>query len=118
MPAALSAARAATTSAAFRAGLASIEQGIDRGDGIAASFAASGILPEVAGELVRIGEETGDLGAMLLKASDILRREFEATSTALIGLVTPISIILLGLLIGVVAVAVLGAVMEAYDFAG
>ncbi len=55
---------------------------------------------------------------MLLKAGDILRREFEATSAELIALVTPISVVLLGLLIGAVAVAILGTVMEVYDVAG
>ena len=37
--------------------------------------------------------------------------------TELIALVTPVSIVLLGLLIGLVAYALLGTVMEVYDFA-
>jgi general secretion pathway protein F len=117
LPAALVATRAAMTSEAFRAGLLLTEQGIERGDGIATAFAASLVLPEVAGELVHIGEETGDLAAMLLKAGEILRQEFEATSVELIAIVTPVSIVLLGLLIGAVAAAILGTVMEVYDFA-
>jgi general secretion pathway protein F len=117
LPAALAATRAAMTSEAFRAGLALTEQGIERGDGVATAFAASGILPEMAGELVRIGTETGDLASMLLRAGDILRQEFDATSVELIAIVTPISIVLLGLLIGTVAVAILGTVMEVYDLA-
>ena len=72
---------------------------------------------ELALELVRVGEETGDLATMLLKASDILRRDIEAATTELIGLVTPVSVVLLGLLIGVIAYALLGTVMEVYDFA-
>lgn len=118
LPAAIAATRAAMTSEAFRAGLALTERGIARGDGLAAALGASALLPEVAGELVRIGEETGDLASMLLKAGEVLRREFEATSTALIALVTPISIILLGLLIGAIAVALLGTIMQVYDVAG
>jgi general secretion pathway protein F len=118
LPAAVAATRAAMTNEAFRTGLEAAERGIERGDGVAASLAAGGMLPEMAGELVRIGEETGDLAAMLLKAGDILRREFEASSAELIALVTPISVVLLGLLIGAVAVAILGTVMEVYDVAG
>jgi general secretion pathway protein F len=118
LPAAVAATRAAMTNEAFRTGLETAEHGIERGDGVAFSLSAGGMLPEMAGELVRIGEETGDLAAMLLKAGDILRREFEATSAELIALVTPISVVLLGLLIGAVAVAILGTVMEVYDVAG
>jgi len=118
LPLALAATRAAMSNEAFRSGLEAAERGIERGDGVAASLAAGGMLPDMAGELVRIGEETGDLAAMLLKAGDILRREFEATSAELIALVTPISVVLLGLLIGAVAVAILGTVLEVYDVAG
>jgi type II secretory pathway component PulF len=106
------------TSEAFRAGLALTEQGVARGDGVAAALAASGVLPAVAGELARVGEETGELAPMLLNAGEVLRREFEAMSRELIGLVTPISILLLGLLIGAVAAAILGTVMQVYDIAG
>jgi type II secretory pathway component PulF len=75
------------------------------------------LLPETALELVRVGEETGDLATMLAKAGGMLRQEIEAATTELIGLVTPISIVLLGLLIGLIAYALLGTVMEVYDFA-
>ena len=42
-------------------------------------------MPALALELVRVGEETGDLAPMLLKASDMLRKEIEATATEWIG---------------------------------
>jgi general secretion pathway protein F len=115
--AAIGVTRDAMTSEAFRAGLALTERGIERGDGIAAALEASGTLPGLAAELVRTGEETGDVAPMLLKAGDLLGREFEATSRELIGIVTPISIVLLGMLIGAVAAAVLSTVMEVNDLA-
>lgn len=117
LPAALAATRAALGNAALRAGLAAAEQGVERGDRLAAALGANGLLPEMALELVRVGEETGDLAPMLLRAGDILRSEFEATSARLIGLVTPLSMIALGLLIGAVALALFGTVMDVYDIA-
>jgi general secretion pathway protein F len=105
------------TNAAYRNGLAAAQRAVERGDRLSAALAAANLLPELALELVRVGEETGDLAAMLLKASDILRRDLEATTTELIALVTPVSIVLLGLLIGGIAYALLGTVMEVYDFA-
>jgi general secretion pathway protein F len=117
LPEAVAAAAAAATNAAYRAGLATARQAIERGDLLTTALAASALLPELAVELVRVGEETGDLATMLLKASDILARETEATTSELIALVTPVSIVLLGLLIGAVAYALLGTVLEVYDFA-
>jgi len=115
VPDAAAAAGAAMTRQSFRDGLAAAQQRIERGDSVAATLGESGLLPDIAGELVRAGEETGDLAPMLLKASDILRREVESSSTELIGLVTPVAIVLLGLLVGLFAVAMLGTVMEVYD---
>jgi general secretion pathway protein F len=117
VPEAVAATGAATTNAAYRGGLAAAERAVERGDRLSAALAAGELLPELALELVRVGEETGDLATMLLKASDILRRDIDATTSELIGLITPISIVLLGVLIGVVAYALLGTVMEVYDFA-
>jgi type II secretory pathway component PulF len=117
VPEAAGAAGAAMTNAAYRSGLAVAQRAIERGDRLSTALAEGALLPELALELVRVGEETGDLATMLLKASDILRRDIEATTTELIGLVTPVSIVLLGLLIGVIAYALLGTVMEVYDFA-
>ena len=117
LPRAVAATRAAMTSEAFRAALGVTQHGIERGDSVAAALGASGVLPDVAAELVQIGEETGALAPMLLNAGEVLRREFETTSLELIALVTPVSIVLLGLLIGAVAAAILGTVMEVYDVA-
>lgn len=117
VPEAAAATGAATSNAAYRSGLAAAERAVERGDRLSAALAAGGLLPELALELVRVGEETGDLATMLLKASDILRRDIEATTSELIGLITPVSIVLLGLLIGFIAYALLGTVMEVYDFA-
>jgi len=118
VPDAVAATGAAMTRQSFRNGLAAAQRRIERGDGVAAALAEGALLPDLAAELVRAGEETGDLAPMLLKASDMLRREVEAASTELIGLVTPVAIVLLGLLIGTIAVAMLGTVMEVYDIGG
>lgn len=117
LPSALAATGAALGNSALRAGLVAAEHGVERGDGLAAALGANGLLPELALELVRVGEETGDVAPMLLQASEILRSEFEATSARLIGLVAPLSMIALGLLIGAVALALFGTVMDVYDIA-
>jgi len=108
---------AATTNSAFRDGLTAAQGMVERGDRLSTALAARGLLPELALELVRVGEESGDVGAMLLNASDILRRDLEATTTELIGLVTPVSVVLLGLVVGLIAYALLGTLLEVYDFA-
>ncbi len=117
VPSAVAAARAAATNAALREGLAEAERAIERGDGVAQALAAPRLLPELTLELIRVGEETGDLAPMLLKASDMLRQEIEATASAWVALVAPLSIVILGLIIGAIALAIFSTVLEVYDVA-
>jgi general secretion pathway protein F len=117
LPAALAAARESSGNEALRVGLGAAGLGIERGERVGAALAAMGVVPELALELVRVGEETGDLAPMLLKASDILRREIEATTTEWIALVAPLSMVVLGLIVGAIALAIFGTVLEVYDIA-
>jgi general secretion pathway protein F len=117
LPAALAATRQAMPNAVLRAGLAAALSGVERGDGVTAALAASGALPAMVLELVRVGDETGDIAGMLLKASDILKGEVAATASEMIGLVAPLSMVVLGLLIGAVALAIFGSILEVYDIA-
>jgi type II secretory pathway component PulF len=117
LPNALAAAGQAMPNAALRAVLATARSGVERGDGVTAALAASGLLPAMVLELVRVGDETGDIAAMLLKASEILKGEVEATASQMIGLVAPLSMVALGLLIGAVALAIFGSILEVYDIA-
>jgi general secretion pathway protein F len=117
LPTALDAARAASGNEALRAGLAESQRAVERGERLTRALDAAGAVPPLALELVRVGEETGDLAPMLLKASDMLRKEIEATATEWIALLAPLCLVVLGLLVGLIALALFGTVLEVYDFA-
>ncbi len=117
LPSALAAARDAAGNAALAAGLGQALGAVERGERLTRSLEAAGVVPALALELVRVGEETGDLAPMLLKASDMLKREIEATASEWIALVAPVSLIVLGLIVGLIALALFGTVLEVYDIA-
>jgi general secretion pathway protein F len=113
--AALATAREAAGNRALRAGLEAAQARVERGDGLVDALAAPGLLPELVVELARVGIETGRLPEMLARAADILKQEIEVTAARLVGLVTPASTILLGLLIGGLILGVFNAILEVYD---
>jgi len=117
LPAALAAARDAAGNAALAAGLGESVRAVERGERLTAALDASGTVPALALELVRVGEETGDLAPMLLKASDMLKKEIEATATEWIALVAPVSLVILGVIVGLIALALFSTVLEVYDIA-
>jgi general secretion pathway protein F len=117
LPAAVAAARDSSGNAAVREGLAEAGRRIERGERVTAALASAGLMPQLALELVRVGEETGDLAPMLLKAGDILRKEIEAASNEWLAIVGPLSMVVLGLIIGAIALALFSTVLEVYDIA-
>ena len=51
------------------------------------------------GQMVKIGEETGELDAMLGKIADFYEEEVDATISALTSIIEPIMIILVGCMV-------------------
>ena len=63
------------------------------------------VFPELAISMLSIGEETGEMDAMMSKVADFYEDEVEATVKALTALLEPAMIILVGGIVGVILVA-------------
>lgn len=69
---------------------------LKEGRGLAGPMAASGLVPPTAVTLIRLGEETGRLGDMLLNVADLHEGELHRTLTRLSTLMVPVLTIVLG----------------------
>ena len=86
--------------------------GVKRGAGLSAPMGASGVFPPLALHMVRVGEETGRLEEMLLKAADAFEADVRSAMKRLIGLLEPSIILAMGLLVGFIVVAMLMAIFS------
>jgi len=68
--------------------------------------------------LVRVGEETGRIGPMMLELSEVLDREVETGIKRALTLLEPILILLLGVLIAAIIVSILLGILSINDLAG
>ena len=77
-----------------------------------------GIFPPMVYHMTKIGEETGDLEAMLTKMADYYDEEVEAATQALMAALEPVIILMMagicGVIIGAV-VAPMGALYSGLD---
>ena len=80
------------------------------GKGLAAPLAEAGVFPDLAVHLVRVGEETGELPAMLSKAAEIYDREVRSSLEGLVALLVPALTIGLGMIIA----SIIGSVLLAF----
>lgn len=99
----------------LRKAVGDLSAGMKEGQGIAGPLERMDVLPPLALQLVRLGEETGRLDAMLGKAADLLEQEVQATLTRLVGLVTPLMTVVLGVGVGGIIAAILSAMLSVYD---
>jgi type IV pilus assembly protein PilC len=89
-----------------------LEQGIDfvrgqveQGSSLARSMAEAGPFPEMLVQMTATGEETGQLDIMLMRTADFYEQRVSAAVDGLSSLVEPIAIVTLGLVVGLMLVA-------------
>ncbi len=108
--AAIGIARDSLSNRTLAADMASVEQSLRDGGGLAEPLLASGAFPEFAVQMIQVGEETGQLDEMLIKVADIYDREVAVATQRLLSVMEPIMIIGLGLVIGGIIMSVLVAI--------
>jgi type IV pilus assembly protein PilC len=82
-----------------------IHDNIKEGEPMAAPVEANRIFPPIFGGMVEVGEETGELPAMLLKTADMYEDEVDNAVARLSSLIEPTLIVLLALVVGTIVIA-------------
>lgn len=85
---------------------------VREGKGLVVPMRASRFFPPIVADMVAIGEETGNLDGSLVRVAEIYEREVTYAVKTLTSLIEPAIILVVGLLIGFVAVAMLLPVFQ------
>ena len=91
--------------------------GVDRGETYSTALRNTGVFPETLVAFVEIGEETGGLAPLLIRAGAHFGQEAETRAKRLSAVAAPAATAVLGLLIGVGAYLMMTAVLDVYDAA-
>ena len=90
---------------------------VKEGGKMVQAISATGIFEPLAINLIRVGEETGRVGPMMLELAAILNREVETGIKRLLTLIEPILILVLGLLIAAIIISILMGILSINDLA-
>jgi type IV pilus assembly protein PilC len=101
--------------AVYRNALEKIREAMMQGQGLAEPIAQSGLFPAAARQMFRVGEETGTLDQQLEVAAAYYGRELESKLERATALFEPAIIILMGVVVGFVAVALISAMYGIYN---
>jgi len=83
-----------------------VRESIREGESIASPLGASGMFPPMVTQMVAVGEETGNLDAMLSKIADFYDTEVEYMLSSLTSMLEPIMIVGMGGIVGFIVISV------------
>lgn len=73
-------------------------------------LANSKIFPPIVSQMLAVGEETGQIGEILIKVADFYEEEVDATVESLSSILEPIMIVVMGAMVGLIAASVMGPI--------
>ncbi len=101
------------TNAALHQALIRARTGLKAGRGLGRPLELEGLFPPMATRMIRVGEESGELSAMLHRVADDQEKKLELRVERLLTLLEPILIIGLGILVAGIIASILMAVLDA-----
>jgi len=98
-------ARDTAGNAVFRSAFDKIYAAIREGEPIAVPLKEARIVDDMVVNMVDVGEETGALDSMLYKVADVYDEEVSVLVEALVNLLEPIMVVVLGVIVGFIVIA-------------
>jgi len=112
---ALAIARDGTRNAAMAAMLDDLAEALERGQRLSDALRREPLVPAAVPRLVRVGEESGELGKALIHLADLLDAKLSQRLERVTALLTPILTFVVGGIIAFVLIAVMGALLGANE---
>ena len=87
-------------------------QSVREGQKISAPLESTGLFPAMVIHMIDVGEETGRLSEMLIKVSEFYEKEVDAAVKGLTSLIEPMLIVFMGVIVGFIAISVMGPIFK------
>jgi MSHA biogenesis protein MshG len=91
-----------------------MRDGIERGESILRTAVAAGVFDRVVLQMVAVGEETGEVDALMAEVADMYEREVTLEVEGLTAKLEPLMLVVMGVLVLILA---LGVFLPMWDLA-
>ena len=95
----------AITSKLLRSTVGQATQMVREGESLHAALATKGVMPELALDMIEVGESSGALSPMLNSVAEFYEEEVNLRLSALVSLIEPILLIFMGLLVAFILIS-------------
>lgn len=94
----------------FEAAIAQVRHEVEHGVSIAEAVVNTGAFPPIVCQMMAVGEKSGRLSDVLLRVAKFFERDVDARLKMLSAIIEPFMIVFLGLVIGFIAISVIGPI--------
>jgi general secretion pathway protein F len=117
LPTALAISRKSFVNSHMGEAVGRVASGLKEGAGLSGPLAAARLFPPMAMSFLRTGEETAQLGTMLIRLADVLDREVRNSIQRAIAVMTPVITVAMGIAVATVIASIMSAVLGFNDLA-
>ena len=99
----------------FKRALQAAKKEVEQGTNLSEPLRKCGLFPMMIPQMVKIGEETGNIDGMLIKSADYYEDEVEIATGSLTTLMEPLIIVVLGAIVAVLVLAMYMPMISMYQ---
>jgi len=85
---------------------------VGQGRALGTSLAGSKVFPDIAIQMIQVGEQSGQLETMLNKITDVFEREVESSIMGITSLIEPLMILIMGIAVGFIVLSICLPIFE------
>jgi type IV pilus assembly protein PilC len=109
---------ATTGNAVVSNALTDVANGVRDGQPMSVPMQASRVFPQMVTQMVEVGEESGQISAMLDKIADFYDREIASAADALTAAIEPIMVVIMGIIVGSMVICLYLPMFTIYENIG
>jgi general secretion pathway protein F len=85
---------------------------VEEGQSLSVPLSRNGFFPPIAVEMITVGEQSGNMEAMLFRIADAYEKEVEANILMVTSLLEPAMILVMGVVVGFIVISILLPIFE------
>jgi general secretion pathway protein F len=91
---------------------------VERGQGLGQSLAADAVFPDLAVQMVQVGEQSGELESMLYKIAEVYENEVESSIMSMMAMLEPVMILVMAVVVLFIVLSICLPIFEMNQLVG
>ncbi len=98
--------------------IANASDEVEKGQGLGLSLAADTVFPDLAVQMVQVGEQSGELEPMLYKIADVYENEVQASIMSMMAMLEPVMILVMAVVVLFIVLSICLPIFEMNQLVG